>query len=129
MEVGDFIIVDGEVVKITRYEVVFQGTKILVDGKEPNIDIDEKVLKASGFIQIDNSNLYKCVLKKDDVGNEKCSVTYNLDRYICEISMAIDAHPNFSQEVRVLSELQDFIRHKTGKELPIKIETLAAIFK
>ena len=43
--------------------------------------------------------------------------------------MAIDAHPDFSQEVRVLSELQDFIRHKTGKELPIKIETLAAIFK
>ena len=51
MEVGDFIIVDGEIVNITRYEVVFQGTKILVDGKEPNIDIDEKVLKASGFIR------------------------------------------------------------------------------
>lgn len=81
------------------------------------------------FIQIDNSNLYKCVLKKDDAGNEKCSVTYNLDRYICEISMAIDAHPDFNQEVRVLSELQDFIRHKTGKELPIKIEELAVVLK
>ena len=36
---------------------------------------------------------------------------------------------DFSQEVRVLSELQDFIRHKTGKELPIKIEELAVVLK
>ena len=45
MEVGDFIKVNGEVVKITRYEVEFQGRMILVDGKEPNITIDKKSLK------------------------------------------------------------------------------------
>lgn len=128
MEVGDFIIVDGEVVKITRYEVEFQGRKILVDGKEPNIEINNKVLQAIGFVQIGDSAVYKCILK-DNAGNVTCRVTYNHDKYICEISMAIDTHPDFSQEVRVLSELQDFIRHKTGKELPIKIEELAAIFK
>lgn len=128
MEVGDFIIVDGEVVKITRYEVEFQGRKILVDGKEPNIEINNKVLQASGFVQAGNSTVYTCILK-DNVGNVKCTVTYNHDKYICEISMAIDTHPDFSQEVRVLSELQDFIRHKTGKELPIKIEELAAVLK
>ena len=129
MEVGDFIIVNGEVVKITRYEVEFQGRKILVDGKEPNIEINNKVLQASGFIKIDNSAIYKCVLKKDNAGNEICSVIYNIDRYICEISMSIDTHSDFSKEVRVLSELQDFLRDKTGKELPIKIDELAAIFK
>ena len=128
MEVGDFIIVDGEVVKITRYEVEFQGTKIFVDGKEPNIDIDEKVLKASGFVQVGISTVYKCILR-DNAGNVKCTVSFNLDKYICEISMTIDMRPDFSQEVRVLSELQDFIRHKTGKELPIKIEELAAVLK
>ena len=43
--------------------------------------------------------------------------------------MSIGANTDFSKEVRVLSELQDFVRHKTGKELPIKIDELAAIFK
>lgn len=128
MEVGDFIIVNGEVVKITRYEVEFQGENILVDGKEPNIEINNKVLEACGFVQIGDSTVYKCILK-DDEGNVKCTVTYNHDKYICEISMSIDMHPDFSQAVRVLSELQDFIRHKTGKELPIKIDELSAIFK
>ena len=129
MRVGDFIIVNGEVVKITRYEVEFQGRMILVDGKEPNIEINNKVLHASGFIKIDNSAIYKCVLKKDSVGNEICSVIYNLDSYICEIIMSIGAHTDFSKEVRVLSELQDFVRDNTGKELPVKVEELAAIFK
>lgn len=129
MEIGDFIIVNGEVVKIKRYEVELNGETVLVDGKEPNITIDDKVLKASGFIKNDNSVTYKCVLKKDNAGNEICSVTYNLDRYICEISISIDMHPDFSKDVRVLSELQDFVRDKTGKELPIRVEELAAIFK
>ena len=128
MEVGDFIIVQGEVVKITRYEVEFQGEKILVDGKEPNIAIDDKVLKACGFVQIGDSTVYKCILK-DNAGNVKCTVTYNHNKYICEISMSIGANTDFSKEVRVLSELQDFVRHKIGKELPIKIDELAAIFK
>ena len=128
MEVGDFIIVDGEVVKITRYEVELRGEKILVDGKNPNITIDDKVLKACGFVRVADSTVYICILK-DNTGNVKCTVTYNHDKYICEISMSIDMHPDYSKEIRVLSELQDFVRDKTGKELPIKIDELAAIFK
>lgn len=128
MEVGDFIIVDGEVVKITRYEVEFQGETILVGGKEPNIDIDDKVLRASGFVKINDSAAYKCILK-DDAGNVKYTVIFNPDTYVCEISMSIDMRPDFIQEIRVLSELQDFVRHKTGKELPIMMDKLAAIFK
>ena len=49
--------------------------------------------------------------------------------YQCEISMTLNMQPNFTEETRVLSELQDFVRDKTGKELPIKIEEFAAIFK
>ena len=62
-EVGDFIIVNGNVVKITRYGVELQGETILVGGKEPNIDIDDKVLRASGFVKINDSAAYKCILK------------------------------------------------------------------
>lgn len=128
MEVGDYIIADGDVVKITRYEVELQGKTALVDGKNPNITIDDEVLKASGFVKINDSAAYKCILK-DDAGNVKYTVIFNPDTYVCEISRSIDMRPDFIQEIRVLSELQDFIRHKTGKELPIKIEELAAIFK
>lgn len=41
MEVGDYIIVGSNVVKITRYEVELQGKTALVDGKNPNITIDD----------------------------------------------------------------------------------------
>lgn len=128
MEVGDFIIADGDVVKITRYEVELQGKTALVEGKNPNITIDDKVLRASGFVKINDSAAYKCILK-DDAGNVKYTVSFNLNTYVCEISMSIDMRPDYSQEIRVLSEFQDFVRHKTGKELPIKMDELAAIFK
>ena len=86
------------------------------------------MLNASGFVKTKDSAVYRCTLK-DDVGNVKCTVNFNLDKYICEISMTIDMRPDYSQEIRVLSELQDFVRDKTSKELPIKIDELAAIFK
>ena len=78
MEVGDYIIVGSNVVKITRYEVELQGKTALVDGKNPNITIDDEVLKASGFVKINDSAAYKCILK-DDAGNVKYKVIFNPD--------------------------------------------------
>lgn len=128
MEVGDYIIVESKVAKITKYEVELQGKTALVDGKNPNITIDDKVLKASGFSRNEGLPKYKCHFK-DENGNVQYMVTFDLDKCICEISMSIDMRPDFIQEIRVLSELQDFVRHKTGKELPIMMDKLAAIFK
>ena len=129
MEVGDFIIVKGEVAKIICYGVIDnRKVKSVTYGNESNISIDDLVLNASGFVKTKDSAVYRCTLK-DDVGNVKCTVNFNLDKYICEISMTIDMRPDYSQEIRVLSELQDFVKDKTSKELPIKIDELAAIFK
>lgn len=128
MEVGDFIIANGKVVKITRYEVECQGKTLLIDGKEPNIVIDDKVLNASGFVQTDKSASYLCRLQ-DDKGISSYTVSFNLLTYICEISTALNMMPDFTERIGVLSELQDFIRNKIGKELPINIEKLAAILK
>ena len=105
-----------------------RGTFNPLQSNESNIGIDDLVLNASGFVKANDSTVYRCTLK-DDVGNVKCTVNFNLDKYICEISMTIDMRPDYSQEIRVLSELQDFVRDKTSKELPIKIDELAAIFK
>lgn len=136
MEINDYVMYDGKVVKITGelYDVLDtdknanSGVRLI----QPNILITEDILQMCGFVQKqDEPNVFTLEIKGNTV---RCVVDYDTTplKAICSIASYFDTclKPDYAKmRTMVLSELQDFIRKYTKQELEIDHKRLIELVK
>lgn len=126
MEINDYVMYDGKVVKIIgeSYEVLDtdKNANSKVRLSQPNILISEDILQMCGFEQKqDEQNVFTLEIKGNTV---RCVIDYDTTplKAICSITSYFDTclKPDYAKmQTMVLSELQDFIRKYTKQELKI----------
>lgn len=136
MEINDYVIYNGKVVKIIdeSYDVIDVNNS--VDSNEhlaqPNILISEDILRMCGFVQKqDELNVFTLEIKGNTV---RCVIDYDTTplKSICSITSYFDTclKPDYAKmQTTVLSELQDFIRKYTKQELKIDHKKLVELVK
>lgn len=136
MEINDFVMYDGKVVKITgeSYEVLDTDKNVNSEVRlsQPNILITEDILRLCGFVQKqDELNVFTLEIKGNTV---RCVIDYDTAplKAICSITSYFDTclKPDYAKmRTMVLSELQDFIRKYTKQELEIDHKRLVELVK
>lgn len=136
MEINDYVMYDGKVVKITSesYDVldIDKNTNSEVRLNQPNILITEDILRMCGFEQKqDELNVFTLEIKGNTV---RCVIDYDTAplKAICSITSYFDTclKPDYAKmQTMVLSELQDFIRKYTKQELKIDHNKLVELAK
>lgn len=136
MEINDYVMYDGKVVKITNesYDVldIDKNTNSEVRLNQPNILITEDILRMCGFEQKqDELNVFTLEIKGNTV---RCVIDYDTAplKAICSITSYFDTclKPDYAKmQTMVLSELQDFIRKYTKQELKIDHNKLVELAK
>ena len=122
-QIGDFIIDDNEVVKITG---IHQKNNQLDTDKHglitpcmSNITINKEVIDACGFTLNPTSGLHVVTLNSGKLVSCKLSPSGAIkDLAIC---CPFQKHVG---DIGVLSTLQDIIRNLTGEDLPIDVQKL-----
>ena len=136
MEINDYVMYDGKVVKITNesYDVldIDKNTNSEVRLNQPNILITEDILRMCGFEQKqDELNVFTLEIKGNTV---RCIIDYDTAplKAICSITSYFDTclKPDYAKmQTMILSELQDFIRKYTKQELKIDHNKLVELAK
>lgn len=136
MEINDYVMYDGKVVKIIgeSYEVLDTDKKANSEVRlvQPNILISEDILRMCGFEQKqDEQNVFTLEIKGNTV---RCIIDYDTTplKAICSITIyfSTSLKPDYAKmQIMVLSELQDFIRKYTKQELKIDHNKLVELVK
>ena len=130
MQPNDYVLTHGGLHKIVN----LSGTVSNVETQETcdinlsscHIPLTKSVLEACGFTHSDDSAHYCTSIQNKDrtrVAHIKC--TECIGGYSVEISYLKKSQYHCSQELSVLSELQDFVRMLSGLELTIDEKKLA----
>ena len=136
MEINDYVIYNGKVVKIIDESFDVIDVENHVDSNkqltQPNILISEDILQICGFMQKqDELNVFTLEIKGNTVC---CVIDYDTTplKAICSITRSFDTclKPDYAKmQIMVLSELQDFIRKYTKQELKIDHKRLVELVK
>lgn len=136
MEINDYVIYNGKVVKIIDESFDVIDVENHVDSNkqltQPNILISEDILQICGFMQKqDELNVFTLEIKGNTV---RCVIDYDTTplKAICSITRSFDTclKPDYAKmQIMVLSELQDFIRKYTKQELKIDHKRLVELVK
>lgn len=136
MEINDYVIYNGKVVKIIDESFDVIDVENHVDSNkqltQPNILISEDILQICGFMQKqDELNVFTLEIKGNTI---RCVIDYDTTplKAICSITRSFDTclKPDYAKmQIMVLSELQDFIRKYTKQELKIDHKRLVELVK
>ena len=136
MEINDYVMYDGKVVKIIgeSYEVLDTDKNVNSEVRliQPNILISEDILQMCGFEQKqDEKNVFTLEIKGNTV---RCVIDYDTAplKDICSITIyfSTSLKPEYAKmQIMVLSELQDFVRKYAKQELKIDHKKLVELVK